>query len=251
MVFFLLGVATGALAIFLFYYRAQRELERMDAEKQIVTQETQIVVDFMHHMAEALGENPRLEDLYQRIVHASILCTGALSACIFERTPENMMRGAALEGLFPPHRPLPDAVKGKLTSRAKFIEQVLKYEAFPVGEGVVGRVAATGKAELIADAAADPRIVRHDDPSLEVKSVIAVPLTFRDRFFGVLAVTNPADGQPFTGTDFSLVLSLAEQAALAEKPVDEGGLAMVDVGDDGDIADGRIAGDRMRHVGSL
>jgi len=215
MVFFLLGVAIGAFTIYLLYYRVQRKLERLDAEKQIVMQETQIVVDFMHHMAEALGENPRREELYQRIVHASILCTGALSACIFERTTENMMRGAALEGLFPPHRPLPESVKGRLTSRAKFIEQVLKSEAFPVGEGVVGRVAETGKAELIADAASDPRIVKHDDPALAVKSVIAVPLTFRDRFFGVLAVTNPADGRPFTGTDFSLVQSLAEQAALA------------------------------------
>jgi sigma-B regulation protein RsbU (phosphoserine phosphatase) len=58
-------------------------------------------------------------------------------------------------------------------------------------------------------------VVKHDDPALEVKSVIAVPLTFRDRFFGVLAVTNPADGLPFSETDFSLVKSLAEQAALA------------------------------------
>jgi phosphoserine phosphatase RsbU/P len=215
MVFFLIGVATGMLAIFLFYYRAQRELQRIGEEKQVVTQEIRIVVDFMRHMAEALAENPRREELYQRIVHASILCTGALSACIFERTSEGVMRGAAIEGLFPPHRPLPEAVKGKLTSRAKFIEQVLKYETFPVGEGVVGRVAATGKAELIADAGADPRIVKHDDPSLIVKSVIAVPLTFRDRFFGVLAVANPADALPFTETDFSLVQSLAEQAALA------------------------------------
>lgn len=215
MVFFLIGVATGMLAVFFFYFRVRRELARIGEEKQVVTQEIQIVVDFMRHMAEALAENPRREDLYQRIVHASILCTGALSACIFERTPEDMMRGAALEGLFPPHRPLPEAVKGRLTSRAKFIEQVLKYETFPVGEGVVGRVAATGRAELIADAAADPRIVKHDDLSLAVKSVIAVPLTFRDRFFGVLAVANPADGQPFTETDFSLVQSLAEQAALA------------------------------------
>ncbi|PTY07283.1 protein serine phosphatase [Opitutaceae bacterium EW11] len=212
---FLLGIGIGALALFLFYYRARREMERMNEEKQVVTQETQIVVDFMHHMAEALGENPRREELYQRIVHASILCTGALSACIFERTYDGMMRGVAIEGLFPPHRPLSGAAKEKLTTRAKFIEQILKSETFPVGEGVVGGVASTGKGVLIADATTDPRIVRHDDPALEVKSVIAVPLTFRDRFFGVLAVANPADSLPFTETDFSLVQSLAEQAALA------------------------------------
>ncbi|HEU5079967.1 MAG TPA: GAF domain-containing SpoIIE family protein phosphatase [Opitutaceae bacterium] len=212
---FLLGIGIGALALFLYYHRARRELERIDEEKQVVTQETQIVVDFMHHMAEALGENPRREELYQRIVHASILCTGALSACIFERTNEGLMRGAAIEGLFPPHRPLAESIKGKLTTRAKFIEQVLKSESFPVGEGIVGGVAASGHGVLIADATKDPRIVKHDDPALEVKSVIAVPLTFRDRFFGVLAVTNPADGLPFSETDFSLVQSLAEQAALA------------------------------------
>lgn len=215
MVYFLIGAATGAVAIFLFYFRAQRQLERLHAEKQVVAQQTQIVVEFIHHMAEALGENPQRHELYQRIVHASILCTGALSACIFERRPDNTMRGVALEGLFPPHRPLPTSVKDKLTSRAKFIEQVLKSETFPVGEGVVGRVAETGRAELIVDAASDPRIVKHDDPALQVKSVIAVPLTFRDQFFGVLAVTNPADGIPFNSVDFSLVQSLAEQAALA------------------------------------
>ena len=170
MVFFLLGTAVGACAIFLFYYHAQRELERLDSEKKVAMQETDIVVNFMHHMAEALGENPNRIELYQRIVHASILCTGALSACIFERTSENTMRGVALEGLFPPLRPIPDSVKSKLTSRAKLIEQVLKSETFPVGEGLVGKVAQTGKAEFIADAAADSRIVKHDDPALAVRS---------------------------------------------------------------------------------
>jgi sigma-B regulation protein RsbU (phosphoserine phosphatase) len=48
-----------------------------------------------------------------------------------------------------------------------------------------------------------------------VRSLIAVPLQFRDRFFGVLAVANSADGNPFTTSDFSLMQSLAEQAALA------------------------------------
>jgi sigma-B regulation protein RsbU (phosphoserine phosphatase) len=48
-----------------------------------------------------------------------------------------------------------------------------------------------------------------------VRSLIAVPLQFRDRFFGVLAVANSADGEPFTMADFSLMQSLAEQAALA------------------------------------
>jgi len=166
-------------------------------------------------MTEALGEGLSRQELQQRIVHAAIVCTGALSACIFERTERNTMRSIAVEGLFPPHRPLADTARNKLTTRAKFIEQVLKSEEFPVSEGIVGRVACTGKGELLANAASDPSIVKHDDPALFVRSVIVVPLVFRTRFFGVLAVTNPAGDRPFSETDFTLMQSLAEQAALA------------------------------------
>jgi sigma-B regulation protein RsbU (phosphoserine phosphatase) len=45
--------------------------------------------------------------------------------------------------------------------------------------------------------------------------VIAVPVRFRDQLFGVLAVANSADGEPFTPNDFSLMSTLAEQAGLA------------------------------------
>ena len=126
-----------------------------------------------------------------------------------------MMRGAAVEGLFPPHRPIPDAHRMKLGSRARFIEEVLKSESFPVGDGVVGRVAATGRGELITHAAADPRIVRHEDAALRVRSVIAAPITVRQRLIGVLCVCNASDGLPFSATDYSLVEVLAEQAGLA------------------------------------
>ena len=201
--------------MFLPVYRSRRTVNRLEEEKAQVTQERQLVVDFMHHMVEALGEGLTREALHQRIVHAAILCSGALSACLFEQTEDGKMRSAAVEGLFPPHRPLPAAVREKLATRARFIEQVLKTEAFPANEGIVGAVVSTGRGQLIADAAADARVVLHEDPALKVRSLIAVPLQFRDRFFGVLAVANSADGEPFTLTDFSLMQSLAEQAALA------------------------------------
>jgi sigma-B regulation protein RsbU (phosphoserine phosphatase) len=148
-------------------------------------------------------------------VHAAILSTGALSACIFEKGSDNMMRGVAVEGLFPPHRPIPDTQRMKLGTRAKFIEQVLKSESFPVGEGVVGRVAATGQGTLVVRAGDDPRIVKHNDPALTVHSVIATPIMVRKRLTGVLCVCNASDGLPFTETDYSLVETLAEQAGLA------------------------------------
>jgi sigma-B regulation protein RsbU (phosphoserine phosphatase) len=215
MLLLILGLLLGALPWLLPLYRARRQTERVEEEKQQVTQERQQVMDFMHHMVEALGEGLSPAELHQRIVHAAILCSGALSACLFERTTHGRVRTAAVEGLFPPHRPLDVTDRTKLATRAKFIEQMLKSETFPDNEGIVGAVIQTGRGQLVADASADPRVVRHDDPALKVRSVIAVPLQFRERSFGVLAVANSADGEPFTETDFSLLQSLAEQAALA------------------------------------
>lgn len=209
------GILLGVAAMLIPLWRAWDSSRRAELEQQRLAQERQLVVDFMHHMAEALAEPSTRAELPQRIVHAAILCSGALSACLFERNRGGQMRSVAVEGLFPPHRPLPASVKEKLATRARFIEQVLKSETFPDREGIVGEVARTGQAQLIADAEADPRIVRHDDPALRVRSVIAVPLRFQERFFGVLAVANSADGLPFTESDFSLMQSLGEHAALA------------------------------------
>jgi len=212
---FLLGGILSAALVYAFYWRAQREATRLEEEKQSLLEERQIVIDYMHTMVDAVGERLPRDELFQRIVHAAILSTGALSACIFEKGADNLLRGVAVEGLFPPHRPIPDIQKMKMGTRAKFIEQVLKSEVFPVGEGLVGRVAATGRGELIGRADDDPRIVKHEDPALAVRSVIAAPILVHRRLIGVLCVCNPSDGMPFTETDYSLAEALAEQAGLA------------------------------------
>ncbi|MBA3849648.1 MAG: protein serine phosphatase [Opitutus sp.] len=215
MMSFLLGGLLGALLVYALYWRAQRHAARVEEEKTSLLEERQIVLDYMHTMVDAVGERLSRDELFQRIVHASILSTGALSACIFEKDADNQMRGVAVEGLFPPHRPIPDTQRMQMGSRAKFIAQVLRSESFPVGEGIVGRVAATGRGELIVNAPGDPRIVKHDDPALTVRSVIAAPIMVRKDLIGVLCVCNAADGLPFTETDYSLVEALAEQAGLA------------------------------------
>jgi sigma-B regulation protein RsbU (phosphoserine phosphatase) len=211
---FSFGLAVGAGIGWFFWWSSRREIVRLDEQRQMLAQEKLIVFDFVHNMVEAIGEGVTRQELFERVVHAAILSTGALSACIFERQ-DNLIRGVAVEGLFPPHRPLPESSRVKITTRAKFIEQILKSEVFKVGEGLVGAVAKSGQGILIENALEDPRVIRHEDLSLEVRSVIVVPILFRERSIGVLAIVNPSDGGSFGETDFSLAISLAEQAGLA------------------------------------
>ncbi|NDV63509.1 SpoIIE family protein phosphatase [Puniceicoccales bacterium CK1056] len=211
---FFFGLALGTGIGWFFWWTARRENTRLDEQRQMLAQEKLIVFDFVHNMVEAIGEGVTRQELFERVVHAAILSTGALSACIFECEGDRI-RGVSVEGLFPPHRPLPPSSRVKITTRAKFIEQILKSEVFKIGEGLVGTAAQSGKGILIENALEDPRIIKHDDPALEVRSVIVVPILFRDRNIGVLAMVNPSDGGSFGETDFSLAQSLAEQAGLA------------------------------------
>ncbi|MEX0321828.1 MAG: SpoIIE family protein phosphatase [Puniceicoccaceae bacterium] len=214
LLFFCMGLVLGIGIGWFFWWTARREVARLDEQQQMLGQEKMIVFDFVHNMVEAIGEGVTREELFERVVHATILSTGALSACIFERNGDQL-RGVAVEGLFPPHRPLPQSVKDKITTRTKFVERVLKTEVFKVGEGLVGTAAKTGQGIIIENALEDPRIIKHDDPALVVRSVIVVPISFRDNNLGVLAVVNPSDGGSFGETDFSLAQSIAEQAGLA------------------------------------
>src|SRR5471030_282168 len=104
MLFFLIACLLLVLAaLCLAMYRLRAESDVREEQRTRAVHDRQRALDFMHLMAEALGEGLSRQELHQRIVHASILCTGALSACLFERTARNTMRGTAVEGLFPPH----------------------------------------------------------------------------------------------------------------------------------------------------
>ncbi len=211
----LTGSVIGALSLLLPYLRTRRENARMDEERQLLAQEKEIVVDFMHNLADAIGEGRGRQELFQHVVRAATLSTGAVSACVYELNEKGKLQGVAVEGLFPPQRRLVDEDENKPLTRAKFLENILSSETLEMGEGLVGEVAGTGKPIMVGDATRDPRIVQHDDPSLRVSSAIYSPIKFGDLLLGVLAVANPASGLPFSDTDFSLVNSLAEQAALA------------------------------------
>ena len=183
------------------------ELDRLREERQVI-------IDFLHRSADDIGSGANREKIYKRTVRATALSCGAMSACVYEKTADGKLVAKACEGLFPPQtKKIGRRKSGEL--RAKYIEDALMAETIEPNEGILGEVAASGRGVLIKDALKDPRIIKHDDESLKIRSFMAVPLIFRGQLSGVLAVANPISGRAFTDTEFSLAKSLGEQCALA------------------------------------
>ena len=207
-------LAAIAAACALFALHSRRELASALDEIDRMKEERQVIIEFLHRSADDIGSGANREKIYKRIVRATALSCGAMSACVYEKSPDGRLVAKACEGLFPPQtRKIEKQKSGEL--RAEFIEDALRREVVEPNEGVLGEVAASGKGVLIRDALKDPRVIRHEDESLKIRSLMVVPLVFRGQLGGVLAVANPISGRAFTETEFSLARSLGEQCALA------------------------------------
>ncbi len=98
-------------------------------------------------------------------------------------------------------------------SRGSYSDQVMS-ETFPVGEGITGHVAKTGKAELVNSATTDPRASLVSGTPEEQEAIIAVPLRGRERLIGVLTIYREG-GRTFAPADFEIVQLFANQASVA------------------------------------
>jgi HD-GYP domain-containing protein (c-di-GMP phosphodiesterase class II) len=79
--------------------------------------------------------------------------------------------------------------------------QEIRNLRVPVGEGIVGSVVRSGRAERINDVAADGRWRGDAGNSFETRAILAVPLIARGRAIGVLQLLNPVGRQGFTEDD--------------------------------------------------
>jgi signal transduction histidine kinase len=82
-----------------------------------------------------------------------------------------------------------------------------------VGEGISGRVAATGDPILVRDISADPALAARSNPQLSdsfmcAPIALSLPIRTRESVLGVLNVTDRADGREFDDDDLEYLASL-------------------------------------------
>jgi putative methionine-R-sulfoxide reductase with GAF domain len=93
--------------------------------------------------------------------------------------------------------------------------EVVQNTRMKIGSSISGYVAETGKPLIVEDIEKDPRFSRINREKYESKSLVSVPLKYKDEIFGVINLNNKLNGQPFNQDDLALLDSLAAPAAVA------------------------------------
>jgi signal transduction histidine kinase/DNA-binding response OmpR family regulator len=94
-------------------------------------------------------------------------------------------------------------------------DSVVQNTRMKLGSSISGYVAQAGRPLIIEDIEKDPRFARINRQKYESKSLISVPLIYKDQIFGVINLNNKLNGKPFTEDDLSMLVSLGLPAAVA------------------------------------
>jgi len=95
--------------------------------------------------------------------------------------------------------------------------QALKDIRIKIGQGLAGWVAQTGEAVVVPDVSKDTRFFSKVDEKtkMETRSIVAVPVRFRDHALGVIELINCVGPEGFSSRDLGLLEALADYAAIA------------------------------------
>src|SRR5579862_6770967 len=95
--------------------------------------------------------------------------------------------------------------------------EALKDVRIKLGQGLAGWVAQTGEVVVVPDTSKDSRFFAQVDErtKMETRSIVAVPVRFRDHCLGVIELINCIGPEGFSKRDLALLEALADYAAIA------------------------------------
>ncbi len=95
--------------------------------------------------------------------------------------------------------------------------QALKEVRIKVGQGIAGWVAQHDEAVIVPDVSQDTRFFSQVDEKtkMETRSIVAVPVRYRDHCLGVIELINCVGSEGFQERDLALLGALADFAAIA------------------------------------
>lgn len=145
-------------------------------------------------MTNAMAEVRTVEELNSRILQTA---AGFLGAC------SGSLMLVEESGLFL-----------RIVASLDLNEQISKSLHIKMGEGIAGKVAATGNPIVVNDIETDSRVATTNRPRYKTKSFVSVPFRKGDRVIGVLNLSDKGGRDIFTENDLQLLTLLLGQAAM-------------------------------------
>lgn len=100
--------------------------------------------------------------------------------------------------------------KQKTDKASKNLPNANVAQVLQLGEGLIGKIAASGRGEIVSQVAADQRHLATDGP--QCSDLICVPLKLKDRIIGVIALYR-IQPEPYRSEDLKLLTTLSAYAA--------------------------------------
>jgi diguanylate cyclase (GGDEF)-like protein len=108
----------------------------------------------------------------------------------------------------------------KIVTALGLNDQISKSLTIKVGDGIAGRVAATGSPIVVNDIETDSRVATTNRPRYRTKSFISTPFRRGERLIGVLNLSDKPGNDIFTENDLQLLTLLLGQAVMVLETVE-------------------------------
>jgi sigma-B regulation protein RsbU (phosphoserine phosphatase) len=190
--------------LFLMLIYRNYEEQRLIHERDDLTNNIDTLYNFVLNSASALHAGSDINRLMEYVGKTLTEQTNADGALVLMVDDfEDQVTAQALYGDFSPIVSVPEEAAFSLDT----VRDWLVHLKVPVGEGIIGETAQSGKAVFIPQAQTDSRVVSYSEQP--VGSLIIVPFLVEDRVIGVGVVTRKADKKPFTDTEFDRAVLLS------------------------------------------
>ena len=188
------------------------EYETVEGSRHRLGRERQVIVSFLQRIGSAFTAEVAVDDVLKIILDSALETTEAQAGAIYLYDKDReMLEPRIVSNFFPPM--YVDSPATNSNRRTDDLEEEMKHQSFALGEGIIGEVAAGGKAQIVDDVSREGIMLGSTTDYMRNRSLLVVPLRIRDEPLGVMAVLNKTRGS-FNNEDRSLLQALADQGAL-------------------------------------
>lgn len=152
-------------------------------------------LSLLYRVAQTFNSSLDLDDVLNRVMDEVIAATRAERGFLMLRDPDGRLAFRAARGID---------------------QKTIEAPEFQISRGLAERVAQEGQPRLTSDAQSDAWLAgRASVAGLGLRSILCVPLQFKDTVIGVIYVDNRMQAGIFQPEDLDLLVTLSHQAAIA------------------------------------